>query len=474
MNRNRKLRYLILAGDLAWLGAIVLMPAWLETGLPTRAGGFRLWTGVLAALGAWTVLYLTKDLEGFRGGWRLPHMCAQVTVGVLYLVVFLAGFAVVTRTLYEPAGLLNLGLLLPPGFVCVRCLAWGAVLLRARRRPKRRAVILGSGRIVRELALKISRHPEMGMEVAGVLFPSDTEHALRGSKLPPGAMCIRTLDVLGLIQERKVRELIVIEPLPPGVESAKLISSCAEAGVAVHLVPQRYELYMSKARLTELEGVPLLSLEEQSQPALGLEVKRAMDVLGAFLLLALASPLLLISATALYLDKGKGVRSELRCGKNGRVFWMYRLNVDRDEPNLRAGERFLAQFSLTELPQLWNVLRNEMSLVGPRPESPDRVKHYSEWQRQRLSVPPGLTGLAQVNGLREQHSSEAKARFDLQYILHWSLFLDLSLLFQTGWTFFVRLAEPWLPSSSRLQPDFETELSIAMVANANSTQSGAD
>jgi lipopolysaccharide/colanic/teichoic acid biosynthesis glycosyltransferase len=401
-------------------------------------------------------------------------MCAHVTVGVLYLVVFLSALVAATKSLYVPASLLSLACLLPPGFVGIRCLVWGLVILRARRHPKRRVVILGSGRIVRELTLKISRHPEIGLEVAGVLLPSDTDRSLRGATFPPGAMSIRTLDILGLIKEREVQELIVIEPLPPTVESAKLVSSCRSAGVVVRLVPQRYELYRSKARLTEIEGVPLLSLEEQSQPALGQELKRAMDVAGALLLLALSSPLLLVSVMALYLHKSKAVRKELRCGASGRLFWMYRLNVDRDGPNLPAAERFLAQFSLTELPQLWNVLRGEMSLVGPRPESPDRVKHYSEWQRQRLSVPPGLTGLAQVNGLRERHSSEAKAGFDLQYILHWSLFLDLSLLLQTGWTFFVRLIEPWLQSSPTLQHGLETELSIAMVANANSTQSGAD
>src|SRR6266567_8283402 len=141
------------------------------------------------------------------------------------------------------------------------------------------------------------------------------------------------------------------------------------------------------------------------------------------------------------MSKGKALQKERRCGKNGRPFGMYRLDVDRDAPNLSSYERFLARFSLTELPQLWNELRGEMSLVGPRPESPDRVKHYSTWQRERLSVTPGLTGLAQIHGLRERHSSEEKAHFDLQYILNWSLFLDFSLLIQTIWILFVRLAE---------------------------------
>jgi lipopolysaccharide/colanic/teichoic acid biosynthesis glycosyltransferase len=130
---------------------------------------------------------------------------------------------------------------------------------------------------------------------------------------------------------------------------------------------------------------------------------------------------------------------------------------------------------MTELPQLWNVLRGEMSLVGPRPESPDRVKHYSNWQRQRLTVIPGLTGLAQVRGLREEHSSEEKARFDLQYIGQWSLFLDLSLLLQTAWALFARVVKV---DSFRAVPALRSSLPREFVTrrmmHADSTQSGAD
>jgi lipopolysaccharide/colanic/teichoic acid biosynthesis glycosyltransferase len=94
--------------------------------------------------------------------------------------------------------------------------------------------------------------------------------------------------------------------------------------------------------------------------------------------------------------------------------------------------------SITELPQLWNVLRGEMSLVGPRPESSERVRRYSEWQQRRLSIKPGITGLAQVQGLRDQNSSEEKARFDLQYILNPSAIGDIAILLQTLWTLTMR------------------------------------
>jgi len=314
----------------------------------------------------------------------------------------------------------------------------------------------------------------MPMEVEGILFPSDTEPSNRVSTLPEGTVSIRTFGILGLMQKKKVQELIVVEPLPPGLESEKLISNCRQAGMKVHLVPQRYELYLSKAKLTEIEDVPLLSLEEQTLSTVGLKLKRVFDFLGAVCLLVLSAPFLTLSAVALRSHKDEVLRKELRCGKNGRPFSMYRLNVNRDAPDLSGCEWILVRFSLTELPQLWNVLKGDMSLVGPRPESPERVKHYSMWQRQRLSVTPGVTGLAQVNGLRENHSSEEKAHFDLQYIFHWSLFLDLSLLLQTIFTLVARLTEGDVPVAVHVGgPTGNPMFGIPKVLNADRTQSSA-
>jgi lipopolysaccharide/colanic/teichoic acid biosynthesis glycosyltransferase len=155
-------------------------------------------------------------------------------------------------------------------------------------------------------------------------------------------------------------------------------------------------------------------------------------------ILLLVSPGLALAALVVYSRKGRAFRTELRCGKDGIPFGMYRLNVERHATSPERYERLLVRWSLTELPQLWNVLRGDMSLVGPRPESPERVKYYSEWQRQRLKVHAGVTGLAQVHGLRDQHPSEDKARFDLQYIFNWSPLLDLSLILQTVWTLLIR------------------------------------
>jgi len=160
--------------------------------------------------------------------------------------------------------------------------------------------------------------------------------------------------------------------------------------------------------------------------------------------------------------------------------------VNRDPQNGPRFERMLWQFSVSELPQFWNVLRGDMSLVGPRPEGPERANYYSAWQQQRLSVKPGMTGLAQVHGLREQHTSEDKTRHDLQYMLRPSLLKDLSLLIETMWTLTFRLiglprrtlndggatAAGTVPQSILYSPS--TQPFPEMLQHAHRTQSGSD
>ena len=477
-----RLRELVLAADLLWIVLSFGLAQMARNGfspgpeaLPASFYSFA----VLATALLWTVLYFSKDLEGFRRGWYLPSVLAQVIVAVFYVIGFITVIGFVSKHYYSRLTLLYLGLLLPAGFTAIRCIAYRLVQSKAHLRTNRRVVIVGTGRIARELAMKISRHPELCIEVAGTLFPANAEPANDSSALS-GTMSLRTLNILDLLQEKNVQEVVLVEPVPAGAEIDELISNCRKTGLRVHLVPQHYELYLSKARLTEIEDVPLLSLEEPTLSAIGLQTKRAMDFAAAFVLLILAAPLLGLSIAVLRRIKGRAFKGEIRCGKNELPFWMYRLNVDRDDPNVVGFERFLVQFSLSELPQLINVLKGEMSLVGPRPESPERVKHYSMWQRQRLTIKPGLTGLAQVNGLREEHSSEEKAHFDLQYIFHWSSFLDICLVLQTVFTLLLRLIEEKsLAIAPKLISTIGTEaqgpeLGLQEAWSANSTQSGTD
>jgi lipopolysaccharide/colanic/teichoic acid biosynthesis glycosyltransferase len=189
-------------------------------------------------------------------------------------------------------------------------------------------------------------------------------------------------------------------------------------------------------------------------------------------------PTVMVGAVMLLRKHRDPLCRELRCGQHGELFGMWRLNSDRNCETLTRTEVILQQLSITELPQLWNVLRGEMSLVGPRPESPERVKHYSDWQRRRLTVKPGITGLAQVHGLREQHSSEEKTRFDLQYMMQSSFFFDVSLMLQTFWTLAARLLHLHRLDSKRVKQGQSSSITDQFLertlSSAHSTQPSAD
>ena len=436
---------------------------------------FRDFLPVLAsALLIWTALYLSKNLDGFRGGWHVPTVFSQILVGVFYLMAFLLALAFLQRHYYSRLVLLYLASLLPVGLVAIRCVVRWAISSRLWPGVARRAVILGSGHLAHELSYKISCHPELLLEVVGLLYPaaSDSSNGLSTCHQDPTSL--QSLNIRSFLKRKNVTELIVVMPQPQGAEVEKVISKCRESGMLVRLVPQWYELYVSEAQMIEVDGVPIISLEERNISAVALGLKRVVDLVGGLFLLTLASPVLLIAAFSLRRRTGCSFRKEFRCGRSSGSFGMFRLNIARESHSLNAFERLLVGLSLTELPQLLNVLRGEMSLVGPRPESPERVRHYSDWQRQRLSVKPGLTGLAQVHGLRDEHSSEEKTRFDLEYIYHWSLFLDFSLILQTAWTIAIRLLKPQVRSTTSANVHKPVHLPIGEVLHADRTQSSAD
>ena len=444
---TQKYRFSILMLDLAWVVlafffAYALRYHRLDFGRESEVS-FRIFYSIIgSALMIWALLSLSRSLDGFHGGWQFSAIVSRLTIGIFYLMVFLFALGFATRHYYSRLLFLYLPFLLLAGFILIRCGVRLVILSRARAGGGRRAVILGGGSVAVELAEKISLHPELLLEVVGFLYPSGNG-ASRDTPSPNNKnRSLPSTGIAGFLEELRVQEIIVVLQQQGSAEIEKVVSQCRGLGMCVRLVPYWYQLYVSDANIVQIDGVPLISLEERNVWPGALVAKRILDIVVGIIFSLFGLPLLLLAAVKIRSERRNAFCKEIRSGRMGKPFPMYRLNIDRDDPSLVGIQGFMAKFSLTELPQLWNVLRGHMSLVGPRPESPERVKHYSDWQRQRLSVEPGITGLAQVQGLREQHSSEEKSRFDLQYIFHWSLFLDLSLILQTVWTLALRLARP--------------------------------
>jgi lipopolysaccharide/colanic/teichoic acid biosynthesis glycosyltransferase len=437
------IRYWILATDLLWvLGSlqIAIQMRYAGSGAASVRGHFLdYFVMIFAAVFTWSFLYFEMHLDGFQGGWHLPTIISRVMVAVSLLMAFVLASAFLSQHYYSRLVLLYFACLFPVGLVGIRVAVRFLFASRFHRAGVHRSVILGQGPVALEFARKIASHPEMPFQVIGLLYPGEADGS-NGvvSALSESPTSVNTLQVLQLLEQQKVQNLIIAKQQPNGTEVRKLIDGCRKAGIQIYVVPQWYDLYVSKAELIEIDDLPLVSLKERSSSAADFAVKRGIDLLLSLGILMFLSPLLAFAAFIVYRKKGRAFRTELRCGKGGVPFGMWRLNIDRHAIQPPPYERILVRWSLTELPQMWNVLRGDMSLVGPRPESAERIKYYSEWQRQRLRVRPGVTGLAQVHGLREQHPSEEKARFDLQYIFHWSPFWDLSLILQTVWTVLFR------------------------------------
>jgi lipopolysaccharide/colanic/teichoic acid biosynthesis glycosyltransferase len=444
MKNPHSVRKWMLTADLGWLPVAMIL-AWLlrYTSAWHRQPVSIVQAFLLMLLGAslgWTILWSLLELDGFRGGWRFPAIVSHLLLAVTTVMGILMAGGYLLRVYVSRLALIYFGALMLSGFVLIRMGTRWILNSRFRSGAVRRVVIVGNGPLAREAAIKIERHLEMLCHVAGFLSLGDSPFDV----LQPGRsdmVEVRTCSILDLLERNKVDELIFAVPRNGNSEIAELMDQCVKRGIAVSLIPQPYELYMSVPQLVDLDGLPILRLKHSAWTSSNPAWKRMLDLFLGALLLIPCLPVILVAAGVLKMKKGKGFCREERYGQHGKTFWMYRLNSPRRAELLPSSELFLQHLSLTELPQLFNVLRGDMSLVGPRPEGQDKVRHYTDWHLQRFKVQPGMTGLAQVHGLRDPNPLEDKTRYDLQYILRRSLFQDVSLLLQTIWTLLLRFRQ---------------------------------
>ncbi|MGH2449244.1 MAG: sugar transferase [Chloroflexota bacterium] len=329
--------------------------------------------------------------------------------------------------------LIDLALLIALEFGTVRALT----ILRRGGRHVRSILLIGGGVRARQVAVRLEGRDEA--RVAGYLA------GLEDDAVPGLTRLGEPADALELVRDRTVDEVIITLPAESHPESLRLAAELRETGVPVRIMPDVFEMVAMKARVDDFYGLPLISVTEPSIGPMQSRVKRAFDLVIAGLLTIILSPLLLAIALWIRLDSsGPSIIRQMRVGARGRDFAMYKFRSmcwqpaaldDATEkqpldPRITRAGRFLRRSSLDELPQLWNVLRGEMSLVGPRPELPAIVASYEPWQRKRFNVPPGMTGWWQVNG-RADRSMHLNTEIDLFYLQNYSILLDLRILART-------------------------------------------
>jgi len=382
--------------------------------------------------------------------YHIINAAAKSVVVLFAITFFLAIFQPLqySRALFLQAGLIVIPLLSLARLAQNEIVSW----LRARGVGVARVVIVGAGEVGRTVMRTTVARPELGYQIVG--FVDDNPQK--------GQTDIGRFKALGplrnlsrLIEEEVVDEVIVTLPWMYHRKIMSIVRECERRQVSAHIVPDIFQMSLSRVDVDDLGGVPLIGVREVGFERGALLIKRGVDVVGAVVGLTLGAPILALIALAIRLDSpGPLVFRQTRVGAGGKVFEMYKfrsmrvgaeaelgrlrelneadgpLFKIRADPRITRVGRFLRRTSLDELPQLWNVLRGEMSLVGPRPPIPAEVGRYMEWHKKRLQVRPGITGLWQVSG-RSLLSFDDQVLLDIYYIENWSLWLDFKVLLRT-------------------------------------------
>ncbi len=302
-------------------------------------------------------------------------------------------------------------------------------------------LIVGTGIAAIRLLQKLQDHPETGYRVDGFLDDSDDPDRKDVAGRP---ILGRIGDIRAVAIERGIREIFVAAPSLGHTQMLSLVLECEDLGLTFRVVTNLFEVLTAGTPIDLVGDLPLVRLGRDAEHPFYGPLKRAMDIGGALCGLLLAAPIALWCAARIRATSaGPAIFTHERVGRNGRIFRMVKFRTmhrgtaasavaPRAESDSRVTEygRWLRATSLDELPQLINVLRGEMSLVGPRPEMPFIVESYHEWQRRRLAVKPGITGLWQILGRKDLPMHE-NLQYDFYYIRNRSLSLDLSILLRT-------------------------------------------
>ncbi len=391
--------------------------------------------------------------QDWRGRTWLDHASRIINAVARILVLGMALAFVLRPLVYSRLLLLEAGV----GMIVLLSLDRIVVMvLQSRLRRKgigvKRVVIVGAGEVGRRVIRTIVARRSLGYEIVGYV----DDNPQKGDGEIGRIKGLGPVDTLAqIIDAEAVDEVIITLPWTYHRRILSVLRECERRNLLARIVPDFFQLSLRQVEISDLGGVPMISIHEIAFSRTALLFKRIFDVVGALLALTFFAPFLALIALAIKLDSpGPVIFSQERVGEGGRRFHIYKfrsmrkgaeeelerlrelneadgpLFKIRGDPRLTRIGVFLRHTSLDELPQLLNVLKGEMSLVGPRPPLAVEVEQYQPWHKQRISVPPGMTGLWQVSG-RSELTFDEMVLLDIYYIEHWSPWLDFTILLRT-------------------------------------------
>jgi exopolysaccharide biosynthesis polyprenyl glycosylphosphotransferase len=411
---------------------------------------------VLNVMGAYGSMRLSSVWRLFR----VAFISSAVVFCIVAAALFLLKYPISRSFIALFALLAGCGLALERYAVLKLLRFW-----RRHGRNYRNIVICGTGEQAVYLARELASRPELGIHVRAFAdlrvqdaqTRQDVSRLRRelSGELQVGRLLRGVEDVEQALKTYAIDEVIFtdVSSVMPEVEEVILI--CADQGVRTTIAADIFSIGLMKSEISYFGGMPLIHFQTPPGDSWQLATKRGMDIVVAFVALVALLPIFLLLATGVKCSKGPILFRQTRMGLNGRIFQMYKfrsmyVGAERalvslkarnemcgpvfkmkDDPRITRFGRFMRRFSLDELPQLWNVLNGDMSLVGPRPPIPGEVGLYDRKSRRRLSMRPGLTCTWQVSGRNNIADFNDWVALDLHYIDNWSLMRDVLLLLRT-------------------------------------------
>jgi exopolysaccharide biosynthesis polyprenyl glycosylphosphotransferase len=408
---------------------------------------------IVASILAFSLL----KLYDFRHRWEPDEMAFSIFVAVSLSMAFVLVLSYMTKQF----GFSRLVLLYVWAFTCLfiflsRVLLYAVLVWRRLKgRGVRRVLIAGLTEAALMLEKQYDERPELGCEVIGFLKDTD-EVDYNGSAKRIKAQFDRSR-VLGAVDEayevakrHGVSVVILTGPLSTKARILPIIDKCYAEGIDVIAIPDIFEIAPRYMQFQMVGTVPVIAFRDHPPIGYHVVVKRFIDIVGSLLGLALLAPLFLIVAVLIKRESpGPVFIAQERIGQNGKPFRLYKfrsmiasaaneppVKVQPNDSRVTRIGAFIRKTSLDELPQLFNVLKGDMSLVGPRPETFLYVDQYTQWNRRRLYLRPGITGLAQARGVRGNTSIDDKTRYDLEYMEKQSVWFDVKIIVRTIVTLF--------------------------------------
>lgn len=384
---------------------------------------------------------LSRDLYGVLNA-------TTTSIMLLVVLVFFYSRLFYSRIIFIYAGILIVI------FLGLARIVRNTLLTRLRQRGHGvdRVLIIGAGEVGRTVMRNIIAQPELGYRVIAFL---DDDPSKASTDIGPIKALGPIEDIPEIVRQHAIDVLMITLPWQYHRKIIRLVAEADHIGVRAAVVPDLFQLSLGGIQIEEINGIPLISIKQTTLTGMNQVVKRVFDLLVSVPAVVLLAPVWPLVSLAIRLDSpGPILFRQVRVGRHGKLFTFFKfrsMRVDaeaeleklralneasgplfkiRDDPRQTRVGRFIRRTSLDELPQFFNVLRGDMSLVGPRPGLPSEVAQYQEWQRRRLEVQPGLTGLWQVRG-RSELTFDEMVMLDIYYGENWTLGADVQILVRT-------------------------------------------